>query len=229
MRLHDLQGQTFGRLTVLNRVPANNKRTYWRCLCTCGAKVTVLSELLTNERTKSCGCLRRELGIVLGSNSRRHGEARDGKTTSEYRMWGSMISRCCNPNHPAFHNYGGRGIRVCDRWRNSYEAFLADVGRRPAPNLSIDRIDNDGDYEPGNVRWATMTRQNRNKRRTVMATIGNVTKPLADWIDDAGIPRTTFYHRRRRGMSVRDALFTPTTNWPDSRQQPNSPVTQPAA
>lgn len=209
MRLHNLQGQVFGRLIVIERQPSTDKRTRWRCRCECGVETIVLGELLKSGRTKSCGCLRRDLGVALGSASRRHGESSNSKSppSSEYRSWGSMISRCYNPNHRDFKNYGARGITVCDQWRNSFETFLADVGRRPSSKHSIDRIDNDGSYEPENVRWATACQQNRNKRGS-FRTIDGVTKPLAEWIEMAPVHRTTYMRRIREGMSERDALFT---------------------
>jgi hypothetical protein len=120
-----------------------------------------------------------------------------------------MKSRCFNPNHTAFRYYGGRGITVCERWRDSYENFLADVGPRPSDKHSLDREDNDGHYEPGNVRWALPKEQARNERSNRHVTIGPETKTLAEWLERFGIARKTFYTRLAQGWSEVEALTTP--------------------
>jgi hypothetical protein len=129
--------------------------------------------------------------------------------TPTYRAWTSMKSRCNNPNHTAYTRYGGRGIRVCQRWNDSYEAFVEDVGDRPSPLHSLDRQDNNGNYEPGNVRWATSHEQNRNTRANRTIEIDGVTKSLAEWLEVYGRTRETFYQRVARGMTEREALETP--------------------
>lgn len=174
-RLIDLGGQVFGRLTVVDRAENNRHgQTMWECVCGCGREVTVCSMSLRNGDTQSCGCVRRE---VMAVSHRHHGHAqqRDGTRPSPtYVSWRAMLARCYDSSHPYFHNYGGRGITVCDRWRYSFKAFLSDVGTRPSVKHSIDRYpNNDGDYEPGNVRWATRTEQNRN-RRTVRKAEGGI-------------------------------------------------------
>ena len=157
-RSRDLTGLKFGRLTV--RQFAGQDRhgnRLWLCDCACGGTVTVIKGSLSSGRTRSCGCLQRE--FIVRRNTT-HGLS----DTPEYRAWRDMLSRCENPNTRYYELYGGRGISVCDRWRGSFEMFYADMGPRPSPRHSIDRIDNDGDYEPGNCRWATWTEQNANKR-----------------------------------------------------------------
>lgn len=165
--------------------------------------------MLKAGRTKSCGCYRVDRGKEHGATiNLRHGEASNGRETAEYRTWASMLSRCNNPNHVNYPYYGARGISVCDRWK-VYENFLADMGRRPSSKHSIDRRDNDGDYTPDNCRWATGKEQNRNTRRNRTVTIDGETKALAQWLEETGTPRRTFYGRLREGMSERDALLTP--------------------
>lgn len=161
----NMTGQRFGRLTILGEDPVrHNGKLCWLCKCDCGEMMSANGTLLRNGTVKSCGCLRREMGVERGKTSRKHGEGANQRETPEYRAWTNMKSRCQNPNHVQFPDYGGRGIRVCERWQ-TFENFLADVGRRPSKFHSIDRINNDGGYEPGNVRWATWEEQNSNQRK----------------------------------------------------------------
>jgi hypothetical protein len=158
-------GSRFGRLTVIASAPEHRSqsgrtRKHWLCECDCGARTVRLGEHLRSGRSTSCGCLRRELMASVGLANRKHGATK----TVEFRIWQGLIQRCTNPHAPAWKNYGGRGIRVCETWLNSFESFLADVGLRPHPSLTLDRKDNDGNYEPGNVRWATRLEQTRNRR-----------------------------------------------------------------
>jgi hypothetical protein len=158
-------GQRFGHWTVLSfgemrRVGKWQKRkAMWLCRCDCEAKTERLvgTGSLNDGSSQSCGCAQRE-------SATKHGESGPGKRTPEYKAWGSMIARCYNPNCTGYESYGGRGITVCDRWRHSYSNFLADMGRKPNPTHSLDRIDNDGNYEPSNCRWATNQEQIDNRR-----------------------------------------------------------------
>ena len=157
----DRTGIKYGRLKVCwpsgrSSRPGNPPRIVWLCVCDCGAVVTVLGSSLAIGNTKSCGYLSRELAAMrLAHQATRHGEARNGRESPEYRSWRGMIQRCEQPSYTGFRYYGGRGISVCERW-HTYENFLADMGRKPTAKHSIDRWpNNDGNYEPGNVRWAT--------------------------------------------------------------------------
>lgn len=159
----DLTGETFGRLTVVARVANDSKqKTCFRCRCVCGQERIVRSESLRSGHTQSCGCYNEEL-----KKGRKAGLSHGYYGTPTYRSWTSAKSRCSNPKDPAYARYGGRGITMCARWRDSFEAFLADMGLRPTA-ASLDRYpNNDGHYEPGNARWATPAEQNKNRRRGV--------------------------------------------------------------
>jgi hypothetical protein len=156
----DIRGQRFGRLVAVETTRKGKRGDLaWRCLCDCGGETVVVASRLKRGETRSCTCLQK-------THNLKHGHARDtAKKTPEYTAWTHMKDRCSSPGHPQFKDWGGRGIRVCARWADSFATFLADVGPRPSPDLSLDRIDNDGNYEPGNVRWATRSQQQSNQRR----------------------------------------------------------------
>jgi hypothetical protein len=156
----DLLGQRFGRLLVVERAAHKRGQRYWISLCECGNTTTVAGAELLRGRTRSCGCLAHE---KASAQNWKHGYARRSRRTVEYRTWISMKQRCDNPNCKAFADYGGRGIIVCERGRDSFIDFLADVGQRP-PGLTLDRIDNDGPYAPGNVEWRTPKEQAAHRR-----------------------------------------------------------------
>ena len=190
---HDLSGQVFSRLTVTEKFEIRGRRrVYWLCRCDCGAQRWVIADALKSGCTKSCGCLNDETRRLV-----RHGCGRPGKQSPEYSAWHSMKQRCLNPNSDRFNDYGGRGIKVCQRWADDFAAFLEDMGRRPS-GTSIDRIDNDGDYRPGNCRWATSHTQSRNTSRTRWITFSGRTLCLEDWCATLNIKRSTLNTRIAR-------------------------------
>lgn len=187
-RVHDLRGLRFGRLEVLRfagrrRQPSGYATTLWACQCDCGRQTVAMAWALKHGSTKSCGCLQRQRAVETHT---RHGHTRRRRQSVEYQCWRSMIDRCTNRQNQSFESYGGRGISVCVRWRYSFENFLADMGPRPQ-GRSIDRMDNDGNYEPGNCRWATKKEQGRNRSNNTMLTAIGETLTLAEWSERTGL------------------------------------------
>lgn len=182
--LLNLTGQRFGRLVVQHRSPNVGNNTMWMCLCDCGTSKAVASKHLVSRKTTSCSCYSVEHKIARQT---KHGDTPFNQPNSaEYRIWRHIKSRCFNPNVPGFENYGGRGITVCETWRNDYSTFLRDMGRRPSRLHSIERIDVNGDYEPGNCVWATAVTQSRN-RRCIRMTLANAEQIRAKAAN--GVPR----------------------------------------
>lgn len=187
-------GNQYGRLTVLSRVAGNRcGAAVWKCACTCGAFTEVTGVLLRKGSTSSCGCYQRETFSAAtrlrGSPTTSHGMCGAGKATRTWRIWEGMKQRCLNPNNTVYYLYGQRGITVCDRWANSFTAFLADMGEVP-PDMSLDRENSDGNYEPGNCRWATVVEQANNKRNNRKLELLGETKSLADWARHLGVGYT---------------------------------------
>lgn len=203
-RVKDLTGKAIGRWTVLSYAGLNKQGSAtWNCRCECGTLRTVLCGSLTCERSTSCGCLRDEV------NQKR--PVTHGKYASPtYCSWRAMLTRCYNRRNENYHRYGAHGVQVCERWRDSFEAFLEDMGERPSIQHSIDRYpDKGGNYEPGNCRWATRGQQNRNRRNNVMLTYKDETLCLQDWSARTGIDVSTLRARLTRGWTIEDAIEIP--------------------
>jgi hypothetical protein len=165
-KFQDLTGANFGRLTVISyRGKNRNGKSVWLCHCSCGNATSAEISQLNAGKVTSCGCLARDLAKSRTAKvMKSHGHSAKGIRSPEYNAWRHMNQRCSNPDYKQWKDYGGRGISVCPEWRESFEAFLDDVGPRPSPELTLDRIQNDGNYEPGNVRWADRTIQSQNRR-----------------------------------------------------------------
>ena len=203
MRKLDLTGKRFGELTVCYE---SSERTgnavVWTCKCDCGNITNVLAGNLVRGNTSSCGHLRVTRGIERKTT---HGLT----GTPEYMTWGSMLKRCTNPNDRGYHNYGGRGISVCDRWLSSFENFYADMGPRPSDLHSIDRRDNNGNYEPSNCYWATKDEQLNNKRTNYIVYYKDKRYTVSQLAKEFGIGYETLRKRLHSGWSVERAVETP--------------------
>lgn len=188
-------GAVFGRLTVVGPVlPGSRADRVTRrvpCECTCGGRKVVAVRSLEQGLTKSCGCISREAAI---SRNLSHGLC----GLPEYAVWSAMRARCNNPRNKAFCNYGARGIRVDPRW-DDFGLFISDMGRRPE-GLTLERLDNDGDYTPGNCIWATRDEQARNRRVSVAVEVRGVLKTVSDLSRETGTPASTIYWRISRGL-----------------------------
>ncbi len=201
----DLVGETFGRWNVTayhGRV--RGRHHAWSCVCECGTIGTIEDSSLKAGKSKSCGCATREAAARTGATIRTtHGRS---KSAPEYYVWSSMKQRCLNSKVRNWEDYGGRGITVCDRWRDSFEAFYADMGPRQSPDHSIDRIDNDGNYEPGNCQWRLRKDQVRNRRSNVIVVVGGEPVVLSDAARNAGVKFTTALSRYRKGWPINRVL-----------------------
>jgi hypothetical protein len=199
----DISGQRFGRWLALEKTEMDSQgHMGFLCRCDCGTEKVVKGYKLKRGDSLSCGCLRNELS---SERERTHGLTKHPL----FVVWCGMMNRCYSEKSPAFKDYGGRGITVCERW-HSVENFVADNAPGYAPSLSLDRIDNDGSYTPENVRWADRKAQSRNRRSNVMLTYQGKTQTLFEWAAEVGIaPRTLWARIRERGWPVEKALTTP--------------------
>lgn len=191
--MENFLGNRYNRLKVIGEVEKQNRKRFLKCVCDCGQETVVRSDKLKSGHTKSCGCLQRERTRDVSSKAKTHGMA----NSSEYHIWCGMKARCFNENNKSYKNYGGRGITVCDRWRDSFENFYEDMGPRPSSIHQIDRINNDGNYEPGNCKWRTPSENCLNRRCKLGKTgIKNITKDGISYVTVVtrkGYTRRSFY------------------------------------
>ncbi|MGJ8515686.1 hypothetical protein LMG33810_002885 [Carnimonas sp. LMG 33810] len=203
MKLVDMKGRRYGGLTVIERVGTSKSRdAIWSYLCDCGRIGKSTGYSIRSGKTTNCpkcSLSRCAAGSIT------HGET----SSAEYRTWTDMKTRCLNPMSTSYEKYGGRGITVCDRWSKSFAAFLHDMGRKPSPGHSIDRIDNDKGYSPTNCRWATDYEQVMNRRNTIFVTIGGIKKTLVEWCEIYGCTPASAYLRRSQGF-IGEAIFKTT-------------------
>jgi hypothetical protein len=196
-----LAGERFCRLSVIDRAPSDRKgNAAWHCVCDCGAKRTVLAQSLKSGATQSCGCLSKEILSSMAT----HGRSKD----RDYKAWHGMVQRCTNPSHHKWPRYGGRGISICAEWM-SFKGFIAGMGERPK-GLTIDRINNDGNYEPENCRWATQKTQGSNRGNNRRFTIDGADMTLSDAARRYGISLSAVRGRLSRGWLPALAFKTPT-------------------
>jgi hypothetical protein len=186
-------GAKFHRWAVVGDAPSTPRgHAKYLCRCECGAIRSVDGIALRKGHTKSCGCYKRD---ITSLRRKSHGHTVNGKVSRAYASWRHMLQRCYDQNIPNFKNWGGRGILVCERWRLSFENFLKDMGE-PLPDTTLDRFpDNDGNYEPGNCRWATHAEQAKNTRRNRYLTFNGQRRALSEWARIAGIGATTLRRR----------------------------------
>lgn len=198
-------GLRFGRLVVL---ASYKGQKYWMvdCLCDCGTAITRQSSNVLSSLTQSCGCLRRE---TLSRIKFKHGAMRSGQDRwPEHNIWNAMKTRCYNKNCKHYAEYGGRGIKVCERWQE-FANFIADMGRRPDQKLTLERLNNDGNYEPSNCVWATRTQQARNRSTTKRLTIDGETMTVFEWAQRGNINYYSLRRRLQLGWHPKDAVFHP--------------------
>ena len=200
----DKTGKTYGKITVVSFSHMHGKKAYWNCLCSCepdGKPWLVRGDRLVEGKATSCGCLVRDTNATHGMEG-----------TRVYEIWRSMRKRCHSENAPNYDLYGGRGIKVCDHWRESFESFYTDMGDPPSDAHTLDRRDTNGHYEPGNCRWATNEEQQNNRRNNTVLEHDGQRMTVAQWGRKLGLHKDTILRRLARGWSVRDALTKPLQN-----------------
>ena len=202
---NDLTGKRFGRLTVIGIDDRGDRKTYYNCQCDCGNVKSVRSDSLISGAIRSCGCMKKEQDLEnLTAN---HSHRMSG--TRIYGIWQGIKKRCYNPHEARYDRYGGRGIKMCDEWRESFQAFYDWATENGyEETLSIDRIDNNGDYCPENCRWSDTQEQARNRSSNIRITIGNATKTLTEWCEIFEVDsKMVFARYKRNGFIGIDELF----------------------
>jgi hypothetical protein len=208
-KLKDLTGKVYGRLTVISHSHFTGfnktKRHHWICTCSCGVTKSFMACSLTGGYAKSCGCLKKEETLKRLIT---HGEGGKATITKEYITWVSIKARCTRKTDKTYRWYGARGIVMCERWINSYETFLADMGRAPSQKHSIERNNNNGNYEPSNCRWATQKEQANNRRGNRIIEYNGIRKNLTQWCESLGLEYKKIHQRIHKGNWSIDDAFT---------------------
>lgn len=198
-QLIDLTNKQFGRLTVVALFGKKSDEWAWLCFCNCGGQKVILGTHLRSGKTRSCGCLSAE---IAGARQRTHGMT----YTSEFTTWQTCKARCYNPKNHKYKNYGARGIKMCQKWMESFAAFFHDMGNKPSPKHSIHRINNDGDYEPGNCKWATYKEQARNRTNNRFIEVGGERITVAEFAERNNIDQRIIHSRLNKGCPVSELL-----------------------
>ena len=201
-RWRDIEGRRFGTITVGRYCGTHKQQSLWECICDCGRRYVSVARTLTRPWTKSCGCLKTR---NLGKGRFLHGM----KHSTEYEIWCGIKKRCFNPKCDSYPHYGGRGISMHPEWVESFLDFYLYVGDRPSKNHSLDRIDNNGHYEPGNVRWATRIEQANNSRKCRMITAYGITRSASQWSRETGVNVQTIVNRLNHGWTEDRAVSVP--------------------
>ena len=203
--VNDLTGKKFGKLEVIGVHDTGSRKTYYVCQCDCGNVKVVRADALISGATKSCGCIKKEQDKINLSANHKHKMS----GTRIYETWQDMKRRCYNKQNARYDRYGGRGITVCDEWLNNFQSFYDwAISNGYSDDLTIDRIDNDGNYEPSNCRWSTAKEQCNNRGSNINITIGNATKSLMCWCEIFNVDYKKVYARyKRNGYEGIDRLF----------------------
>ena len=200
----NLLGKKFGRLTVVKEDGRFRQMVCWDCICDCGNHINVPSYYLTSGQTKSCGCLQKERTSQANTL---HGDCKRNNRSSLYGRYKHMLWRCENPNSKDYKNYGGRGIKVCDEWKNDYQKFKKwALENGYEEHLTIDRIDVNGDYEPINCRWITLQEQENNRTNNVFLVFNGIKKTASEWAREYGVNPSKILYRKRKGWSDEQIL-----------------------
>ena len=206
MKFKDLTNQKFNRLTVLKLAPKHKNKIAWLCRCDCGKTIIVLASNLTNNRTRSCGCLKMEKLLQRSTiHNQRH--------TKIYEVWKTLKQRCFNPTNISYKNYGGRGITICEDWKNNFSSFYEwSMKNGYKEGLSIDRIDNNGNYCPENCRWTDRKTQANNTRTNHFITFRNQTKTIAEWSRHFNLPYSNIFAKLQKNNYDGEKAFAKLVN-----------------
>lgn len=201
MKYNDISNEQFGYWTVLEYAGSNEKKeAMWKCRCKCGTIRIIPGKNLRTKRSRSCGCMQREVARESRIQSNKERAKHGYRKTRLYNIWSGMKQRCLNPNDPGYKDYGSRGITICDEWKEFPKFKDWALNNGYADNLSIDRIEVDKGYSPDNCRWATPKTQNNNKRNNVMIEYKGKCQTVQQWSDETGIPYATILKRFRKNL-----------------------------